>query len=214
MITSGRIILSLVTALAGCGSSVATTDPFQGYKTKVLSLGDDSYNAVLNSTVYSAAPPVNLNDDDLKATADLSGYLSLFTSDENEMIMGIATATANFDTGKIVGSANSFASYSLSSACNDNPTACSGTKLSDYSGSAEINGDLTEVVSGSARFEKVGFTADGTIFSVADGLPIVIDIDGSGYVGRLDGKLFVFGEDVVSNPTDTGTGGSLLLTQQ
>lgn len=164
--------------------------------------------------MHSAAPPVNVTIDDLQSTADLSGYLGVFTSDENKIIIGLSTATADFDTGRLVGSANSFASYSMNSACSDNPTACSGTKLSGYTGSATINGDLTEVVSGSALFEKVGFTVDGTITSVADGSNVLIDIDGSGYVGRLDGKLLVYGEDSAMSATETGTGGLLLLTEQ
>lgn len=39
MFTNGRISLSLVAALAGCGSSVATTDPFEGFNAKFFHLG-------------------------------------------------------------------------------------------------------------------------------------------------------------------------------
>ena len=134
----------------------------------------------------------NLQDIAVEAltdTAEMQGFLGLqFGDGDNSVLIGNASATADFNAGSLNGSASNFAEYEESAACEDGFENCTGTLIQDLNGSLTIDGNIdgvsfdfntTGIISGDD--EDGGFSGD-------------INLNGNGAFGTINDKLVAVGE--------------------
>lgn len=158
------------------GGSTAAAEKFEAAKAALIAVGPDNENLVA------------VDPGDLPSTANMTGYLGLYSSDGSTLYLGTASATADFDAGQLSGGVDDFTEYALSDTCNDpDLSLCQGTPGQSLAGSLGLDGDIS-----GTSFDYYG---DGTVTGTFNGEAgtVYVDYGGSGDIGTLNGSLIMSG---------------------
>ena len=184
--------LCAVALLSACASTNAP-DPLGGLVDEVTALSENGVQAI------TAAQ--------LPETATMSGYLAAAETDgtPDTLIVGNASATADFGAGTLTGTANNFTEYELSAACDTTFEGCTGTAQQTLGGSLDLAGTI--------RGTDFTYSTTGTFTGTNDQIgAYTSDVTGNG-VGTFahdgNGTLLAVGEgsaiaDVTVGDVDAG----------
>jgi hypothetical protein len=162
--------------LSACSSSNVEQDNLEGVISSVSALGDNGENFLA------------VEVDDLPDSANLNGFLAAGIGNSSSIFVGNASATADFNTGTLTGSADNFTEFETSAACGDSLADCTGTALQNIDGSLDITGDITGT---NFTYNTSGVLSGNDV--EGGNISADIDMDGAGAFGTVDGNLTALG---------------------
>ena len=150
-----------ISALSACGGDAVnnfdpTVNNFDAFAEKF-----DTYNNYFQE----------IDQDKLPATANMKGFFTGYQESYENLFVGTARATADFNAGSLNGSVSNFDEYEYNGGdgCSENLKNCSVTLIQDLVGSLTISGTIDSV--------KFDFNTTGTLSGFDDaGSPLDADV--------------------------------------